>query len=608
MKEEAGRPVVEALIRHVQDKRLLLILDNCEHLVQSCAEFSRQLLEAGQQMKVLATSREPLRIGGETTYPLPPLEVANPQQALSIDRLTRFEGVYLFVQRAVAAQPAFRLTPSNAVAVAAVCRALDGIPLAIELAAARLRTLSVEKVGDLLADRFRLLTGGDRTTLPRQQTLRACIDWSHDLLSERERALLRRLAVFAGGWTLEAAEAIAAGGDIATSDVLELLTWLAEKSLVEAEATGNRFKMLETVRQYAQERLDMSGEGDETRSRHVAFYLALVLEASPMLVGPEQPAWLARLDLERDNFLAAIAWCEREDGDGATGLKFVDPLQMYWFCRGSIALGHRLAVKALAHPANKPHTTDRSGALSVVGQLSLSMGCNEEARRHGEEALQIAVHLGQKKLLVEALWLLGGAWLEHGDMSLARGYAEKALALARESGSSRTISVSLSLLGEVDRAEGDLVAAGANYEASLALDRERGGRADIAVDLSNFAITLIGRNAVESAFPLLREALAIALDSGSEYSGHLALGAAAALGAVVGEWTFAARLNAAAEAYRSENGMQQSRVDEAFLAPLIATTRAALGEVAFAEAERFGHALGYEGSIAEARAWLESRS
>ena len=247
-------------------------------------------------MKVLATSREPLHVGGETTYPLPPLTVPDPHQALTLDALTRFEAVHLFVERAMAAQPAFRLTPANAPAVTAVCHALDGIPLAIELAAARVRTLSVEKVAERLSDRFRLLTGGDRTTLPRQQTLRACIDWSHDLLDERERALLRRLAVFAGGWTLEAAEAVGAGGDIVTSDVLELLTGLVEKSLVEFETAGERYRLLETVRQYAQEQLDASGEGDETRSRHVAFYLALALEAKPMLVGPEQAAWLARVD------------------------------------------------------------------------------------------------------------------------------------------------------------------------------------------------------------------------------------------------------------------------------------------------------------------------
>jgi predicted ATPase len=607
VKEEAGRPVEEALIRHVRGKRLLLIFDNCEHLVQACAELGKTLLEAGSQVKVLATSREPLRVGGETTYPLPALNVANPHQALTMDTLMRCEAVYLFVHRAVAVQPSFRLTPANAPAVTAVCHALDGIPLAIELAAARVRALSVEKVAERLSDRFRLLTGGDRTTLPRQQTLRACIDWSHNLLAERERVLLRRLAVFAGGWTLEAAEAVGSGGDIVTSDVLDLLTGLVEKSLVESEAAVKRYRLLETVRQYAQEQLDASGEGDATRSRHGAFYLVLALEAKPMLVGPEQGAWLARVDLERDNFLSAFAWFDRVEGDGVTGLKLVDALAMYWFCRGLNALGHRLMVQALAHPASKHPTADRCAVVISAGQLCAAMGRHEETRLYGEEALQFPVTLGNENLVDAAHRLLGGALLEQGDLDAARGHFEEALRLARESRASRRISMSLSLLGALHRDEADLVAAGSCYEQSLALSRERGARADIALDLCSLAITLIGRKSVDSVFPLLREALSIAWDIGDQGGGNHGLFVAAGLGSVVGEWDYATRLHAAAEVHLGQTGLQRERIDEAFIRPLIAEAREALGEPAFADAARGGRAMSYEKAMSEAREWLDQR-
>jgi predicted ATPase len=275
VKEAAGQSVREALQRHVRDRRLLIILDNCEHVLQACAELSRSLLEAGPGLRILASSREPLHVAGEATYQVPPLAAPDSGQGAQPAALSRYAAVQLFVARAAAAQPAFRLTAQNAAAVAAICRHLDGMPLALELAAARVRALSPEKIAERLHDRFRLLVGGDRTALPRQQTLRALIDWSHDLLAEPERALLRRLAVFAGGWTLEAAEAVGAGDGIEPADVLDLLTHLVDKSLVVVEAEGGRYTMLETVREYAQDRLDAAGDGDGARARHLAFHVAL---------------------------------------------------------------------------------------------------------------------------------------------------------------------------------------------------------------------------------------------------------------------------------------------------------------------------------------------
>ena len=223
VKEETGRPVLEALAAAVSDRRLLVILDNCEHLLQACAETSGALLQAGPEMRILATSREPLHVAGETTYPLPALAAPDPQQPMAAAALAGFPAIRLFVDRAAAAQPQFRLTDQNAIAVAEICHRLDGIPLALELAAARVRALSVQSIAERLTDRFSLLTGGDRTALPRQKTLRASIDWSHDLLTDQERILFRRLAVFAGGATLAAVEAVCAGGDVAAADTLSLL-------------------------------------------------------------------------------------------------------------------------------------------------------------------------------------------------------------------------------------------------------------------------------------------------------------------------------------------------------------------------------------------------
>jgi non-specific serine/threonine protein kinase len=265
VKEEAGRPVAEALVRHVADRRLLLVLDNCEHLVEACAALAEQLLKSGPQLRILASSREPLRVSGEATFPVPTLAVPTSQDSIAVETLRQYPAVCLFVDRATAVLPAFGLTDHNAPAVAEICRRLDGIPLAIELAAARVRALSVENIAARLNDRFDLLTGGNRTALPRQQTLRALVDWSYDLLAEKERILFRRLAVFAGGWTLEAAEAVCSGGDVGEGEVLDLLANLVDRSVVTLEPEASRYGLLQTIRQYAQERLNESGEDNAVR-------------------------------------------------------------------------------------------------------------------------------------------------------------------------------------------------------------------------------------------------------------------------------------------------------------------------------------------------------
>ena len=425
VKEVAGRPVLEALLKHLKDLRLLLILDSCEHLIGDCAELARQLLQSGPGLKLLATSRERLNLAGETTCTVPPLAMPANDQSITLPALTEYEAVHLFIDRAAAALPAFRLTHQNAAAVVDICRRVDGIPLAIELAAARVRALSVEKIAARLGDRFRLLTHGDRTALPHRQTLRALIDWSYELLTERERALLRRLAVFPGSFTLEAAEAVGAGGDVAAIDVLDLLTELIEKSMVVVEADGERYRLLDTVREYAQERLDESGEGDRARTQHLAFYLAFAERAARELLGADQGAWFTRVDLERENFLAAHAWCDHTEGGAELGLRFVSAMTDYWIHRGGLELGYRVAIEALTRETAQARSLARCRGLYWAAILSSCMGHYAEAQAYGEESLSIAREVGDEERVTVALMSLGMQFYAQGSGRKRAGISKR---------------------------------------------------------------------------------------------------------------------------------------------------------------------------------------
>jgi len=605
VKEEAGRPVADALKKHVKDRRALLILDNCEHLVQACAELTKQLLDSGPHLKILTSSREHLRVPGETTYPVPVLAVPDSLSAIPPAALTQYESVRLLVDRATAAQPAFLVTDANAAAISEICRRLDGIPLAIELAAARVRALSVENIAARLNDRFRLLTSGSRTALPRQQTLRALIDWSYDLLDARERAVLGRLAVFAGGWTLEAAEAVCASGDLRESDVVDLLTTLVEKSLVVLEAAGGRYRLLDTVSQYAQERLNDSGEEEQTRTRHLAFYLALAETARPELVGPNQGAWLTRLDLERENLLSAHAWCDRAQDGAALGLRLVYSMLLYWVNRGLLGLGHRATVEALARAGAQGRTTTRCRGLFNAGQLGCWMGRYEEARGYLEESLAIARELGDKGRIAMALQPLGTACLGQGDRATAQTHLHEALTLAQELGNKRELAGAFNALAQLHRAEAELDRAEPLYEQVLALARELDDRESIAIGLLNLAMVSIGRGSGDRAGAMLLEVLAIAAETGSKPVEQSALEVSAGLAALRAEWNRTARFYGAAESRTAQTGLHRDPADEAFLALYIAKARAALGVATFGAAEAAGRALSNEAAMAEARAWLE---
>ncbi|HET6319231.1 MAG TPA: tetratricopeptide repeat protein, partial [Chloroflexota bacterium] len=515
VKEQAGRPIVDALAKHVADRQLLLILDNCEHVLSACGELVRQLLQAGPNLRILATSREPIRVVGETTYPVPALGVPPASRSPDPATLNDYESIGLFVDRAVAVQPDFQLARDNAAAIVDICRRLDGIPLAIELAAARIRVLSVDNIAARLGNRFGLLTRGDRTALPRQQTLRALIDWSYDLLTEDERTLLRQLAVFAGSWTLDAAETVGRGPAADWLDMLEILTALVEKSLVSLESGGARYRLLESVREYALERLREAGEEPGARSRHLAFYLELAEQKGLGLVGPAQTELLQHLDLERENILLAHTWCDRAEAGAEAGLRLLHAIKLYWINRGLVTLGYRITIEALGRDGIGKRGVVRCRGLFDAGQFCALMGRYDEAQAYLGESLAIARELGDMKRVAAVLQPLAMASLGQRDFAAARAQLDEALVLARELGNPRDIAAALTQVAALHRMQGHLDAAGSLYEQAQALAAELGDQESVAIALLNLAMVMVAQGSDDRARRMLLDVLDIAGQIGS---------------------------------------------------------------------------------------------
>ncbi len=603
--EESGRPVLASLTRHIRDRELLLILDNCEHLLQACAELARHLLQAGPRVKLLTTSREPLRVSGETTYVLPTLAVPDPRQPMAAEALSAYEAVRLFLDRAGAARPAFSLTAQNAQAVARICHDLDGIPLALELAAARVRTMAIEGIADRLTDRFRLLKGGDQTALPRQQTLRATIDWSYDLLAPGERALLGRLSVFAGGFTLEAAEAVGAGGAVAGADVMDLLSQLVDKSLVVLDANAGGYGLIETVRQYALERLGESNEESDTRHKHLWFYVGLSERAEQELLGPEQASWHALLDRERENILLAHAHCRAAPGGGAAGLTLIRALRP-WFYRNHLELWHRVCMEGLAHPDAQDDSLARSQALFAASSISYLVGHYDHSRVLGEESLRIAQEIGDGLATLDAHVQLGNTCLGLESWGDVRDHCLAALALARRLGETLRAADASTCLGELYSIQGQLALAHPRYVESLALYRQVGSQDYIALGLLNLARVSVSRGDEVEAVTALREAVAINGATIAAPQRQALLTICTGLAAHRTDWPRAARFYGAAEAQHEHTGYRREPADSAFLAPFIASTGNALSASEFAAGVTAGRELGFASALAEARTWLDS--
>jgi predicted ATPase/class 3 adenylate cyclase len=475
VREETGCPVVETLVRRVRDRQLLLILDNCEHLVHACAELAATLLSAAPAIRIFVSSREPLQIGGEQSFQLAPLSLPVPDADLNA--LARAEAVQLFIERARLQHPGFGLTERRAPAVAELCARLDGIPLALELAAGRLRSLSVEEINARLNDRFKLLTRGARTALPRQQTLRASIDWSYELLSGAERALLRRISVFAGSWTLAAAETVASGDGIALDDVLNLLAGLVEKSLVLADENGNRYRMLETIRQFAQEMLQGSTEDATIHNRHLDHFLALAEAAAPRLPDSQDgPKWMGRLDLEHDNLQKALAWSLTASGMADAAMRLCWALYRFWLLRAHWQEGRKWCTATLALDAIETGKVARARVLLVAGGMAERLGEATEAKALSEEALALCRETGERALEARVLNLLAGLLQDQGEYTRAQSLLEQAILINREVGDRLAEAINVGNLGLGFLTQGNFAGARAPLERYLTLSRELGNR------------------------------------------------------------------------------------------------------------------------------------
>lgn len=471
MPEQPRLPPIDIVTSFLQPRQLLLLLDNCEHLVAACAGLAESLLRGCPAVRILATSRQALGVEGETVWVVPPLGV--PPATAQPDSIASAEAVRLFVERGRLQQPRFSLTPDNAGTIAQICRQLKGLPLALELAAGWLRLLPVADLAARLPSRQNLLANTNRSGPARHQTLQAAIDWSYGLLGESEQALFRRLGVFAGGFTIEAAEAICANADdVRGEEVLELLAQLLEKSLVEREERAGevRLRLLEPLRQYASERLQASGEQEAVQARHAEWYLALAEEQELRFRGPQQKRAFERLEREHDNLRGALRWA----GDrGEIGLRLVAALWHFWFSRSYFSEGRRWLDRVLAATSTL-QVPARAIALNGAACLAWRSGSHDEVFARCAEALALSQALGNAWASAVALHYQAAATMERGELDGAARLHEQSLQLFREGKRTWWIALSLGHLAMVRRLQGDAERAGELAEESLALFRQTG--------------------------------------------------------------------------------------------------------------------------------------
>lgn len=546
--ETPSRPLSETLEEYLRDKQLLLVLDNFEHVL-AAAPHVADLLAGCPRLKVLVTSREALHLSGEQQLSVPPLALPDPSRPLSNDDIAQYEAIRLFVERAQTVKPEFAVSGANASAVAEICRRLDGLPLAIELAAARVKMFSPAAILARLDRRLTVLTGGPRNLPLRQQTLRQAIAWSYDLLSAEEQRLFRRVAVFVGGCTLAAVEAVAgapesAGGREADA-VLTGMASLVDKSLLrhdEGPDDGEpRFAMLETVREYALECLAESGEADGLHARHADCYLALAEEAEPGLIGPRQAVWLDRLQQEHDNLRAALRWLV-EQGPADHGLRLAAALRRFWRARGYITEGRERLAALLALPAPAGHDGSRAKALHAAGWLAREQGDYAEARALFEESLEIYRALADPRGAGWALVDLAFLTRYEADYARARSLLEESLPLLRQAGETEGMAAALGNLGLIARDEGDADTAEAQLQASLALWQELGDRVGIGWALTALGMVARSDGRRDVARSRLEHGLAVWHEVGDRQNTANVLGTLAALARDAGEFDRAADL------------------------------------------------------------------
>jgi non-specific serine/threonine protein kinase len=530
--EEASKALEQTLTERIGDKRVLLVLDNCEHLLDACARLVSLLLRRCANVGILANGREALGVTGEHVVRLPSLSLPDPGQPQTPEVVLRSAAARLFSERASLVRPEFKITPQNAEAVASICGRLDGIPLAIELAAARVRSLEVEEINQKLNERFKLLVGGSRAALPRQQTLRSLFDWSYDLLQDKEKLALKQLSVFSGGWTLAAAEQVCTRDVTAGGALLGLLTSLCDKSLVVAEQSlgASRYHLLETVRQYAEERLVERRSDRTVRNRHRDYFVMLAEKAADQLEGAEQAEWLHHLELEHDNFRTALHRSLIEE-KSRCGLRLCAALQRFWLRRGHFSEGREWCGRFLEKVVPDVNIPERAKVLHVAGALARRQGDYAAARRSLEESLSIHRRLGGRREVAASLNLLGAIAMEEGDLSSAEALFEESLAISRELGELRGIARSLHNLGVAACTKCDQSSGHALFQQSLTICRELKDHTAIEHALWDLGMVSFQQGDYSAAKTYVEESLAICLTLGDKTGiaashqllGHIAL-------------------------------------------------------------------------------------
>ena len=487
IREEAGRSLSDSLTAHLKNKSLLLTLDNCEHLIEDCARFVQSLLRACPRLRILATSRETLNIPGEAAWRVPNLETPDPksQTASDVEALLRFDSARLLIERIQEKKPHFILTPENAPAIAQICHRLDGIPLALELAAARARSMSPQEIAAHLDDRFRLLTGGARTAVQRQQTLQALLDWSYQLLSPAEQTVFQQAGVFVNGWGVEAAEAVCAEG-VESWEILDILDRLVDKSLINAEAVGEttRYAMLETLRQYSLTKLLDASGAVKLRDRHRDYFLELAETAAPHLNGAEQKQWLDRLALEHDNLRAALEWSQAEP---ASGLRLVRSLWRFWYLRGHWREGRQWLTRFL-EASEAALSETYAAALHGAGTLALAQADYDAAEALLSQSLEQWRELSDERNRAATLNSLAVCAHYRGDTAAARSLLEECLALRHKLNDLRGAADTLVWLGNMACGDRDYPAAQSYYAESLLLYEKEGIEASRAYALHNLGV------------------------------------------------------------------------------------------------------------------------
>ncbi len=643
LREEPGRDIFSILLDYLQPLKLLMVLDNCEHMVSACAELAANLLRNCPELRILATSRQALGITGEIAWLVPSLSHPDPRQRHPFEKLVQYEAVQLFLERAIFSRPGLIVPPDNGPAVVRVCSRLDGIPLAIELAAARVKVLTIEQIASRLDNCFRILTGGSRTALPRQQTLRAAIDWSYDLLTEKEQLLLQRLSVFVGAWGLDAAEVICSDQSIDELEVLDLLSQLIDKSLVMTEESDGEvcYRLLETIRQYANEKLQASGGEQTLQLKHLDWYLTLAEQSQKEILSEKQSFWLDRLEAEHDNLRAALDRSTRASQEAETTLRLSAAMWRFWEMRGYLSEGRRWLKGALAMPsATFTPTAARAAALNAAGMLAVYQGdyadasellnasletCRllgyqgetalslnslgvlannrgdyEQATALFEESLAIRRELGDRRGIANSLHNLGYEAVYRGDYSQAAILGEESLSLYRQLSEKHGIAASLFLLGYVTIYSGDYKQARLLYEESLLLYRNLGETRGIASSLFFLGVAAMHTADYASAESLYKESLSLYRELGDKVGMTECLEAMSALSGALEQDARAARLFGAAAALRKAVGAPLNPSDRARYEQSLATIRGRMGEESFSAFWSAGAALPLEDAIAYA--------